>query len=74
MIKNIFVQALMTAVLAFCTFSLANGQTTNFTYQGKLSDNSIAANGTYDIQFTLFDAGAGGSSPSAWQNPVRNNW
>lgn len=30
-------------------------QTTNFTYQGKLADAGIPANGSYDFQFKLFD-------------------
>jgi len=33
----------------------ANAQTTQFTYQGKLSDNGNPANGQYDFQFKLFD-------------------
>ncbi|MBS1796545.1 MAG: tail fiber domain-containing protein [Acidobacteria bacterium] len=33
----------------------ARAQTTAFTYQGKLSDNGLAANGGYDLQFRLFN-------------------
>ncbi len=32
-----------------------------FTYQGKLTDGGIPANGTYDIEFKLYDALSGGS-------------
>ena len=32
-----------------------------FTYQGRLSDGGLPANGSYDIKFTLFDASAGGT-------------
>src|SRR5215813_14374545 len=39
----------------------AYAQTTTFTYQGKLSDNGAGANGSYDMQFTLFDAANGGT-------------
>ena len=35
------------------------GQTA-FTYQGRLADNSIPANGNYDLQFALFDAATNG--------------
>jgi hypothetical protein len=35
----------------------ARAQTTAFTYQGKLTDNGNPANGSYDLQFALFDAG-----------------
>lgn len=36
-------------------------QTTAFTYQGSLSNGGVAANGSHDFQFLLFDAAAGGS-------------
>lgn len=39
---------------------LAQGGTA-FTYQGRLSDGAAPANGTYDLQFILYDAPAGGS-------------
>lgn len=39
--------------LLFCVSSFA--QTTVFTYQGKLNDGGAAANGSYDMQFKLFD-------------------
>lgn len=34
----------------------ALAQTTAFTYQGRLTDGASAANGTYQMQFSLFDA------------------
>jgi hypothetical protein len=34
---------------------------TGFTYQGKLIDGGVPANGTYDLQFKLFDALSSGS-------------
>ncbi len=33
----------------------AFGQTTRFTYQGKLGDNGNPASGQYDFQFRVFD-------------------
>ncbi len=36
-------------------------QTPSFTFQGRLSDNSAAANGTYQMQFSLYDALSGGA-------------
>lgn len=36
-------------------------QTTEFTYQGRLNDNSVAANSNYDFEFRLYDAAAGGT-------------
>jgi hypothetical protein len=46
-------------VLACAWAALA--QTTSFTYQGRLTDSITPANGTYEIQFTLWDAVAGGT-------------
>jgi hypothetical protein len=43
------------ALLASILISNAQGQTTAFTYQGKLSDNGNPASGQYDFQFKLFD-------------------
>src|SRR5262245_9138010 len=37
------------------------GQTTAFTYQGKLTDQGNAANGQYQVEFKLFDSVSGGS-------------
>ncbi|MDM7921359.1 MAG: hypothetical protein QUS14_03585, partial [Pyrinomonadaceae bacterium] len=32
-----------------------NAQTTSFTYQGKLNDGALPANGQYQLEFKLFD-------------------
>ena len=50
--------ALLTAPLlaAFNSqFSTALAQGTAFTYQGRLIDGGLAASGSYDLQFNLFD-------------------
>src|SRR4051794_36628632 len=36
-------------------------QGTAFTYQGRLSSNGTALNGTYDVSFALYNASTGGS-------------
>jgi hypothetical protein len=41
--------------VAFCLVQLASAQTTAITYQGRLTDIGSPANGTYDLQFKLFD-------------------
>ena len=46
------------AVLVCAGGALA--QTTSFTYQGKLTDGGTPANGSYDLQFALWDSAAGG--------------
>jgi len=40
------------------------GQTTAFTYQGRLVDNGVAAAGIYDLRFTIFDAATNGAAVS----------
>src|SRR5215218_2718509 len=45
------------AAILCIIFNLAvRAQTSEFTFQGKLTDQSIAANGLYDISFKLYDA------------------
>jgi len=41
--------------------SRAQAQTTTFTYQGRFTDSGTAANGTYDMQFKLFDSATVGA-------------
>src|ERR1700730_16370883 len=41
--------------------SRAFAQGTAFTYQGRLQDSGANANGSYDFQFTLWDALSGGT-------------
>jgi hypothetical protein len=42
--------------------STASAQGTAFTYQGQLDAAGTPANGSYDLTFTLFSAGSGGSA------------
>lgn len=51
---------LFVLILAVCTVT-SRAQTTSFTYQGKLSDGGGPATGSYDFQFTLWDALSGGT-------------
>jgi hypothetical protein len=55
-------------VLLLCAFlcfgaSILQAQTTSFTYQGRLTDSTATPpmSGTYDFQFTLWDAASGGT-------------
>src|SRR3989454_4591967 len=45
----------------------ALGQTTSFTYQGRLTDGGTPANGNYDLQFALFDSLSGGAQVGSTQ-------
>jgi hypothetical protein len=62
---------LLAAALAFSAVS-ATAQTTAFTYQGRLTDGNFAANGNYDIRFSLHSvaSGAGSVGTSQTINPV----
>lgn len=55
------------ALFIFFAAFLAQAQTNAFTYQGRLTDGSMAASGTYNMQFSLFDAETGGTQINATQ-------
>jgi hypothetical protein len=57
-------QLFINLILGLCVLSFAatiQAQTANFTFQGRLSDNNLAANGNYEMQFALFDSASGGN-------------
>jgi hypothetical protein len=54
-------------VLTLITGAFVYAQTSVFTYQGRFTDGGSAANGTYDMQFKLFD-GTGNQVGSAITN------
>src|SRR2546429_9162187 len=45
----------------------ARAQSSSFTYQGRLTDGGIPANGNYDLQFALFDSLSGGAQVGSTQ-------
>jgi hypothetical protein len=49
-----FLLLIFILLMVFGALSIS-AQTTEFTYQGRLTDGSIAASGNYDLQFALFD-------------------
>jgi len=63
--KNKITATLITALAAWLLTSAlclpAFAQGTAFTYQGQLNNNGAVANGSYDLQFAIFNAAAGGS-------------
>jgi hypothetical protein len=58
--------------LILCSASPAWAQTTAFSYQGRLTDGGNPANNSYDLEFKLFDALAGGAQQgqTLTRNPV----
>jgi endosialidase-like protein len=48
------------ALIWSSSLSSLQAQTTSFTYQGRLIDGGVPANGVYDLQFKLFDAPSAG--------------
>lgn len=65
--ENLCPVALLVALLLAGVTSYA--QTTAFTYQGKLTDSNLPANGSYDFQFKLFDALTGGTQIGSTLSP-----
>lgn len=53
--------ACLTIALLLVINTIAFGQGTAFTYQGRLSDSGNVANGNYDMQFKLFDTATVGT-------------
>lgn len=53
---------LLAIVLLVLSASRISAQTTEFTYQGKLSESGNPATGAYDFEFMLYDALAGGTA------------
>jgi hypothetical protein len=43
------------AILLVVLSAVINAQSSTFTYQGRLTDSGTSANGTYEMQFKLFD-------------------
>jgi hypothetical protein len=46
---------------------VASGQSSSFTYQGRLTDGGTGANGNYDLQFALWDSASGGTQVGSTQ-------
>lgn len=67
--KHFIQTRLKMTVAAFFLLTLfaatALAQTTVFTYQGRLTDGAMAASGSYQMQFALFDAVSGGTQIGA---------
>src|SRR5437660_12123355 len=59
--SNLPSQLLLAAVLLLLAFMPTAAQTTSFTYQGRLNDGGTPANGTYDMQFKLYETGTVGT-------------
>lgn len=61
--KVYFISLCLCIVISFGT--IAHAQTSYFTFQGKLTDTMIDANGPYDFTFKLFDSVANGTQIGA---------
>ena len=55
-LKGVFSGLFFVCVTTFAVFA----QNTSFTYQGKLTQSGTAANGNYEMRFTLYDQAANG--------------
>lgn len=54
-------KVLVSTILILIAAAVVAAQTTAFTYQGKLNDGGVPANGSYDLAFKLFDEFNGGA-------------
>src|SRR5947208_4633816 len=48
-------------IFALAQVGFVYAQTSTFTYQGRFTDGGTTANGTYDMQFKLFDTASVGA-------------
>ena len=58
-----YMKPIVATLIILIGINPAKAQTTQFTYQGKLSDAGSPANGTYDFRFGLFDTATVGTGP-----------
>ncbi|MEZ5426818.1 MAG: tail fiber domain-containing protein [Pyrinomonadaceae bacterium] len=71
-LSGILVRRIAPALLIFLlSAGIIRAQSSSFTYQGKLVDNNSAANGTYEMEFSLFDSAVGGNQIST-TNSISN--
>ncbi len=54
-------------LVLMCSAGAILAQTTTFSYQGRLLDGSTPANGSYDLQFALWDSLSGGTQIGSTQ-------
>src|SRR5438105_407695 len=58
---------LIPALILLTLARTASAQTTSFTYQGRLTDGGMPANGNYDLQFALWDSLSSGNQIGSTQ-------
>jgi hypothetical protein len=61
---------LAVAALTFLLYANISAQTTEFTYQGHLQVSSMPANGSFDFEFALYDAGGSQIGPTLTKSGV----
>lgn len=59
--KPIIGRIMLATLLSAAWTAIVHAQGTAFTYQGQLNDDGSPANGSYDLQFTLWNAASGPS-------------
>jgi hypothetical protein len=65
--KKLFRAAILCLVAVFSAAVAVHAQTTEFTYQGRLTSSAQNATGSFDFEFRLFDAETGGTEIAAQQ-------
>ena len=64
---NRLIRIAITLVFVSCVMTTASGQSSSFTYQGRLADSGTPTNGNYDLQFSLWDSLSGGAQVGSTQ-------
>src|SRR5258708_18385902 len=59
-LDKLFAGVVIMAAACGLPVSRVAAQGTAFTYQGRLNEQGVAANGNYDLTFALYDASSGG--------------
>src|ERR1043166_1408873 len=59
--QKVMQRTILLIAILICSVLADAAQTTAFTYQGKLTDNTAPASGSYQMQFSLWDASLGGT-------------
>ncbi len=58
--RKVLIRSSLLLTFSLIAIGATSAQTTAFTYQGKLNDMSVAANGQYDLMFRLFNVASDG--------------
>jgi sugar lactone lactonase YvrE len=65
--KNLYTKTILSIIALFVFSTIGLGQSTEFTYQGRVLDNSLPPTANYDFEFSLWDSLANGTQQGTTQ-------